>query len=154
MYECKGEYTGSKTSTTDWLTPRIVRESTRDTARLTVTLSQEVVDNMRNDSSCRIMVFCAAEGLGPYTRDPSDISFPHNVELKCNGDEVKANLRGLKNRPGSTRPADITSMIRTRPTGYPNSVEMVYALTTKVRHILVPLIYCCYVPSHIKDYLY
>jgi E3 SUMO-protein ligase PIAS1 len=135
------------------LTPRIARESTRDTARLTVTLSQEVIDNMRNDSSSRIMVFCAAEAIGPYTRDPSDISFPHNVELKCNGDEVKANLRGLKNRPGSTRPVDITSMIRTRPTNYPNSVEMVYALTTKVRYIFIFLVYLSCDPSHIKNHL-
>jgi E3 SUMO-protein ligase PIAS1 len=78
------------------------------------------------------MVFCASEAVGSYAREASDIAFPHNVELKCNGDEVKANLRGLKNRAGSTRPADITSMIRKKPANYPNSVEMVYALTTKV----------------------
>ena len=110
----------------------IARESTRDTARLTVSLSQDVIDSLNNDSSARIMVFCASETIGPYSRDASDIAFPHNVELKCNGDEVKANLRGLKNRPGSTRPADITSMMRIKPANYPNSVEMVYALTTKV----------------------
>lgn len=114
-----------------WLT-ELARESTRDNARLTVNLAQDVIDQLNNDPSCRIMVFCASEAFGPYSRDASDIAFPHNVELKCNGDEVKANLRGLKNRPGSTRPADITSMIRTKPTNYPNSVEMVYALTTKV----------------------
>ncbi|KAJ9612292.1 E3 SUMO-protein ligase pli1 [Cladophialophora chaetospira] len=108
------------------------RESTRDTARLTLNLSQDIIDKLNSDASCRIMVFCASEAIGPYSRDGSDIAFPHNVELKCNGDEVKANLRGLKNRPGSTRPADITTMIRTRPAGYPNSVEMVYALTTKI----------------------
>jgi E3 SUMO-protein ligase PIAS1 len=78
------------------------------------------------------MVFCASETFGSTDRNGLDISFPHNVELKCNGDEVKANLRGLKNKAGSTRPADITSMIRTKPPGYPNAVEMVYALTTKV----------------------
>jgi E3 SUMO-protein ligase PIAS1 len=79
------------------------------------------------------MVFCASEAIGPFSRDNADISFPHNVELKCNGDDVKANLRGLKNRPGSTRPVDITSMLRTKPANYNNIVEMVYALTTKVR---------------------
>lgn len=82
------------------------------------------------------MVFCAAEGFQSFNRE-SDIAFPHNVELKCNGDEVKANLRGLKNRPGSTRPADITQLIRTKPTNYANTVEMVYALTTKVRQSLI-----------------
>lgn len=77
------------------------------------------------------MVFCAAEGFQPLSKE-SEIAFPHNVELKCNSDEVKANLRGLKNKPGSTRPADITHLIR-KKANYPNSVEMVYALTTKVR---------------------
>ena len=82
------------------------------------------------------MVCCASEAIGPFSRDSADIAFPHNVELKCNGDEIKANLRGLKNRPGSTRPVDITSMLRMKPANYPNSVEMVYALTTKVRRNL------------------
>lgn len=112
------------------LTP-IAREATRDTARLTVTLSPQQADQLSQDSSCRVMVFCAAEGFQPLSRE-SDIAFPHNVELKCNSDEVKANLRGLKNKPGSTRPADITHLIRKKG-NYPNTVEMVYALTTKVR---------------------
>lgn len=75
------------------------------------------------------MVFCAADV--PPTQ-PTDISFPHQVEMKCNGNEVKANLRGLKNKPGSTRPADITSFIKKRIAGSQNVLEMVYALTNKV----------------------
>jgi PINIT domain len=62
----------------------------------------------------------------------SDIAFPHQVELKCNDQEVKGNLRGLKNKQGSTRPADITSYLRKKVQNYPNVIEMVYALTTKV----------------------
>lgn len=77
------------------------------------------------------MVFCASEGFSSLSRD-ADITFPHNVELKCNSDEVKSNLRGLKNKPGSTRPADVTHLIK-KKSNYPNTVEMVYALTTKVR---------------------
>jgi hypothetical protein len=77
------------------------------------------------------MVFCAADtGLNQFTK--SDIAFPHQVELKANLDEVKANLRGLKNKPGTTRPADITNFIRKRA-GYTNHVVMTYALTQKVR---------------------
>ncbi|KAL9108933.1 MAG: hypothetical protein Q9227_006329 [Pyrenula ochraceoflavens] len=60
----------------------------------------------------------------------SDIQFPHQVELKVNLDDVKANLRGLKNKPGSTRPADITDQLRKKP-GYVNTVTMTYALTQK-----------------------
>lgn len=76
------------------------------------------------------MVFCAANsGLNQFTK--SDIAFPKEVELKANLDEVKSNLKGLKNKPGTTRPADVTSHIRKRP-GYPNLIVMTYALTDKV----------------------
>lgn len=76
------------------------------------------------------MVYCAVEGaLASFTK--ADIAFPHQVELKVNNDEVKANLRGLKNKPGSTRPADITDLVHRKPK-YENTVTLTYALTQKV----------------------
>ncbi|RMZ75299.1 hypothetical protein DV738_g5563, partial [Chaetothyriales sp. CBS 135597] len=101
-----------------------VREATRDTASLNVTLLQNTLDEIER-SNAGVMVFCAAEGR------PSEITFPHQVELKVNGNEVKTNLRGLKNKPGSTRPADITKYLRRKTPGLSNTVEMTYALTTK-----------------------
>ena len=78
----------------------------------------------------RIMVFCAADSpLGPYAK--VDIAFPHQVELKVNEGDTKANLRGLKNKPGSTRPADITDCIRQKEK-YSNKISLIYALTSKV----------------------
>lgn len=86
---------------------------------------------LQSDPNLRVMVFCAADnGLNQFSK--SDIAFPYQVELKANLDEVKANLRGLKNRPGSTRPADITNYIRKRA-GYTNLVSMTFALTQKVK---------------------
>jgi hypothetical protein len=73
------------------------------------------------------MVFCAADNQGQQ-----DISFPHQSEIKVNGGEVKANLRGLKNKPGSTRPVDITKELRLKIPQYSNNVELTYALTNKV----------------------
>jgi E3 SUMO-protein ligase PIAS1 len=73
------------------------------------------------------MVFCAGEGHGRQ-----DIAFPHQSEIKVNGGEIKANLRGLKNKPGSTRPVDITKELRLNIVAYNNNVEMTYALTSKV----------------------
>lgn len=76
------------------------------------------------------MVYCAADmGLSSYVK--ADIAFPHQVEIKVNMDDIRANLRGLKNKPGSTRPADITRFIRPLA-NYENSVVMTYALTHKV----------------------
>lgn len=85
---------------------------------------------MQMNPNLRVMVYCAADsGLKGYTK--SDIAFPHQVELKANLDEVKANLRGLKNKPGTTQPADVTNYIRKKP-DYPNNIAMTYALTQKV----------------------
>lgn len=76
------------------------------------------------------MIFCASEPVSQYSK--LDVAFPHQVEIKVNMDEVKANLRGLKNKPGSTRPADITTLLRKRA-NYENSMSLTYALTHKVR---------------------
>jgi hypothetical protein len=51
--------------------------------------------------------------------------------VRINGDEVKANYKGLKNKPGSTRPADITDQVRTSPANYRNNLVVTYALTQK-----------------------
>ncbi|KAM0311925.1 hypothetical protein ACHAO8_006787 [Botrytis cinerea] len=85
-----------------------------------------VLSKVQNDPTLRVMIFCASEGNGPQ-----DIAFPHQSEVKVNGGDVKANLRGLKNKPGSTRPVDITKELRLKVPGYQNTVEMTYALTTK-----------------------
>jgi E3 SUMO-protein ligase PIAS1 len=77
------------------------------------------------------MLFSAADngGLNPYFEN--DIAFPHQVDLRVNLDDVKANLRGLKNKAGTTRPADITSWLRKIPK-YSNEIRLTYALTHKV----------------------
>ncbi|KAI9147941.1 E3 SUMO-protein ligase pli1 [Paramyrothecium foliicola] len=77
------------------------------------------------DKSYRVMIFCASEITGVQ-----HVAFPHQSELRVNGGDIKANLRGLKNKPGSTRPVDITSALRLRP-NYINNIEFTYALTTK-----------------------
>lgn len=91
------------------------------------------------------MVFCAAENTSGNSR--AEIAFPHQVELKCNDQEVKSNLRGLKNKPGSTRPADITSLLKKKIPRFPNNIEMVYALTTKVIPFPFSLLHLFCVPD-------
>jgi E3 SUMO-protein ligase PIAS1 len=90
--------------------------------------------DLQADKNLRVMVFCAGEG----SRYGQDIAFPHQSEIKVNQGDVKANLRGLKNKPGSTRPVDITDYLRLKPPGYSNTVDMTYALTTKVGARNVP----------------
>jgi len=102
-------------------------EQHRSALPIRLKLSQENIDRLKGDDSLRIMMYCQAEPPGIN----SDISFPQQLEIKINDDEVKANFKGLKNKPGSTRPADITGMTRKLST-YINEIKVTYALTTKV----------------------
>ncbi|ERS97136.1 hypothetical protein HMPREF1624_06466 [Sporothrix schenckii ATCC 58251] len=86
------------------------------------------------DPAIRVMIFCAANNYGIQ-----DVAFPYQCEIKVNGGEVKANLRGLKNKPGSTRPVDITDQLRQKPPTYGNSLEFTYALTSKGPQWLCPV---------------
>ncbi len=110
-----------------------------------ITLKAQDIQQCSSDPSLRVMVFCAGSNVGNQ-----EIAFPHQSELKVNGEDIKANLRGLKNKPGSTRPVDITSFLRMRPPNYPNQVDFTYALTTKVRvriHLSKRTGLCCTVTN-------
>ncbi|KAL8771355.1 MAG: hypothetical protein Q9209_003261 [Squamulea sp. 1 TL-2023] len=115
----------------------VVRESTRDTIDCKIILKPDVADKLISEPNLRVMVFCASEPISHFSR--VDIAFPHQVEIKVNLDEVKANLRGLKNRAGSTRPADITNLLRKRA-NYENSMTLTYALTHKKFYFIVNLV--------------
>ncbi|KAK1750712.1 PINIT domain-containing protein [Echria macrotheca] len=109
-----------------------VMESHRHSVTFNVRASE--ILGYANNPSMRVMVFCAAGNTGVQ-----EIAFPHQCELKVNGGEVKANMRGLKNKPGSTRPPDITDLLRLKPSNYNNTVEFTYALTNKKFYLLLVL---------------
>lgn len=85
---------------------------------------------MKLDPTYKLLLFSALEQpLSGFALH--DIAFPSQIEVKINGGEVKANYKGLKNKPGSTRPADITEYVRITPPDYKNVVQITYALTQK-----------------------
>jgi E3 SUMO-protein ligase PIAS1 len=107
---------------------RLVMANHRHTVTIPIRVSDHpILARVSNEPSLKVMVFCAGDLHGRQ-----DIAFPHQSEIKVNGGEVKANLRGLKNKPGSTRPVDITNELRLKINSYSNNVEMTYALTSKV----------------------
>ena len=108
---------------------RAVRENTRDHAECKISFRGDIADKLSRDESMRVMVYCAQEPISPFSK--VDITFPQQIEIKVNGDDVKGNFRGLKNKPGSTRPTDITKYLRKRA-GYENGFKITYALTQKV----------------------
>jgi E3 SUMO-protein ligase PIAS1 len=89
-----------------------------------------IAERFARGENLKVLIYCAPEPAPPFAK--VDIAFPAQIELKVNGLEVKANLRGLKQRPGSTRPADITELVHRR-SSQENTLTVTYALTSKVR---------------------
>lgn len=105
----------------------------RNSVKAVVILSPSELQQFATDKSFRCMVYCATvDNITPYTKD-TEIAFPHQVELRVNDEQISGlNLRGLKNKPGSTRPADITEYLLNKKANYRNEVTLTYALTQKV----------------------
>ncbi|KAK3710564.1 E3 SUMO-protein ligase pli1 [Vermiconidia calcicola] len=105
----------------------------RHTVKSQFTVRPDLAQQIRNDS-LRILMYCGqAHLMAPYSS--VDVAFPNQIEVKVNDVDVKANFKGLKNKPGSTKPADITALVR-KFSGQQNNIQITYALTQK-RYIFV-----------------
>ena len=110
----------------------------RNTVSISISLSDNVCERLRADTTLKVMLYCTASSLlGQY--DLSDVAFPAQIEVKMNQEEIKSNYKGLKNKPGTTKPADLTNFLRKQPR-YPNNLQISYALTTKRYSIVVNLV--------------
>lgn len=114
----------------------------RHTIRPTLSLDEDIRQRLANDSSLRLLLFSGpSAAMNPYSL--VDVAFPNQLEVKINGEDVKHNFKGLKNKPGTTKPADITSFIRKKQ-AYPNQFSITYALTQK------RFSYCVYLARYIS----
>lgn len=102
----------------------------RHTVKTSITIKSEIAQQFRNTANnLKIFMYCGmSQNMSPYSQ--ADVAFPNQIEVKINDVEVKSNFKGLKNKPGSTKPADLTSLIR-KFNGQENSLQVTYALTTK-----------------------
>lgn len=90
-----------------------------------------MIDRIRNDKSLRVMVYCAVDpGNLPY---PVDVAFPNQVEIRINAEVYQGNTRGIKKKPGTTRPADITDLTR-KLGSYINNITLTYAATDRAHN--------------------
>ncbi|KAI9708705.1 MAG: SUMO ligase siz1 [Chrysothrix sp. TS-e1954] len=113
-----------------------VASSTRQTATATISLSQADANNLKTNSNMRILLYCSGH---PYGAQPNDIAFPAQVEIKVNGELYAGNTRGIKKKPGTTRPADITAFIK-KQSMFSNSVIVTYAATEKKFAFIIHLV--------------
>ncbi|KAF2756079.1 hypothetical protein EJ05DRAFT_502543 [Pseudovirgaria hyperparasitica] len=100
-----------------------------------ITLTGEIALRFKTEGDLKILIYAAPDSPlgGQYTHTLVDIAFPQHIEVRVNGDEVRHNFKGLKNKPGSTKPADITDKVR-KNEGYKNTLTVTYAYTDKASH--------------------
>jgi E3 SUMO-protein ligase PIAS1 len=76
------------------------------------------------------MVYCAQKTWIGVPSQNIEVAFPGQIELKVNNEVYSGNLRGIKKKPGTTRPADVTDFVTKQP-NYVNSVSVTAASQDK-----------------------
>lgn len=87
---------------------------------------------LESDKKYKLYLLCG-ELTGTPTTAGEPIQFPHPNEIRFNNAQVKDNVRGLKNKPGTAKPADLTPYLR--PSPQMNVLEVVYAFTKSEYYI-------------------
>lgn len=81
---------------------------------------------LQGNKKFKVYLFCAAASPSAEAGNVP-IQFPHPNEIRFNDTQVKDNVRGLKNKVGTAKPADLTPYLRPPPAQ--NVLEIVYAFT-------------------------
>lgn len=118
-------YTHTKYMTQFLLLPCMNHRNTQSTV---IKLTARDIADMRTDSGLRMMLYCG-EKQNHIT--VSDVAFPAQIEIKVNDQEIKTNTKGIKGKPGSVKPVDITPFLK-KQSDVPSRVQISYALTNKV----------------------
>lgn len=104
----------------------------RCTCTINFNLSKEEFHSLQHDEHQRLYVLCGK--VDPLnTRGKAVIQFPSPHEFQMNNQQIVANVKGIKNRPGTAKPADITPYLGSK--NAENKFQFVYAFTT-VEYIL------------------
>jgi E3 SUMO-protein ligase PIAS1 len=113
---------------------------TRNVVTTIIMWNPNQLDQLRSDSSLRVLVFCGERPPSAASTTVVDVAFPQHIELKIgigsSLQDVKANFKGIKKRPGSTNPVDITALVKVREFKTPK-LEIHYALTDRIYDLAV-----------------
>nr|POE76191.1 e3 sumo-protein ligase pli1 [Quercus suber] len=108
----------------------------RHTLRPTIILDETCVANIKSQGM-RLLLYCGSLNQ-MSSSTPVDVAFPSQIEVKINNDTQQHNYKGLKNKPGTTKPVDITDLIRVQK-NYTNQLSITYALTPNKYGMVVHL---------------
>ncbi|AMD22509.1 HHL261Cp [Eremothecium sinecaudum] len=94
----------------------------RGTCMFTFRLNEAEKKLLQDSPDTRLYLFCGAISHGNRVH----VQFPHPNEIKLNDNLIKDNVRGLKNKVGTAKPADLTKFVRHDKDNY---LQLVYAFT-------------------------
>lgn len=77
----------------------------------------------------QVLLLCGAFDYDVPVTQSANVEFPIPLEIYVNGVQLKENVKGIKGKPGTARPANITKLISRSPAL--NRIEMVYAGSKK-----------------------
>ncbi|GAV54017.1 hypothetical protein ZYGR_0AK05190 [Zygosaccharomyces rouxii] len=82
---------------------------------------------LESDEKYKVYLFCGMVDSQKGFQCNQPIQFPHPNEIRVNSVQVRDNVRGLKNKLGTAKPADLTPYLR--PPTQQNILEVIYAFT-------------------------
>ena len=85
----------------------------------------------------RLVIFCTQTDRVAFGN--CVIEFPSHADIRCNGSSVQANLRGIKNRPGTINPPDVTAQIIMMQ-GVQNKIDVTFEQSKSAFTITVYLV--------------
>lgn len=108
---------------------RLVRAAGRGVGAVRFTFTGHEWLKLQSDSKkFRLCLFCWPVPTRNYGANHKEyIEFPSPNEILFNGHKITENVRGLKNKPGTAKPADLTTYIR--PSPQINTLDLIYAYT-------------------------
>ncbi|KAF9159375.1 SUMO ligase siz1 [Actinomortierella ambigua] len=116
--------------------PRLCTEAKERTMNviLQFTTTPTLAARLKADPELQVMIFCGWADTPPGQQILME--FPSVCEVKVNQRNLEANLRGMKNKPGTVAPGNITRLCRLEPTGF-NRIDFVYVNTTKLGFVRI-----------------
>ncbi|CCK69549.1 SUMO ligase SIZ1 KNAG_0C04470 [Huiozyma naganishii CBS 8797] len=109
---------------------KVLVNSGRGTCKISFRLSHDDYEMLvASDSKYKLYLFCGMYNslLNYDKRREEPIQFPNPNEIQFNGATIKDNVKGLKSKKGTAKPADLTPYINAPNTA--NFFQMVYACT-------------------------
>ncbi|CAL1695654.1 unnamed protein product [Somion occarium] len=131
--------------------PESSSQMDRKSQTLTFIMNNDLLQKLQSPSpKYQLRLYCTSSTY--YTPTPAfrpnlacPIEFPPTCEVRVNGVQLQANLKGMKKKPGTAPPPDVGKSVRTS-LGAQNRVEMVYVnssqqpVQTKQKYYMVAML--------------